>query len=56
MAHWMKRRIQRSRARCHKSPLTHKAVELRAENETKQHHETKAASRNGTRTSRSRHK
>jgi hypothetical protein len=52
MAHWMKRRIQRSRARCHKSPLTQRAVVLRAENETKQHHETKAASRNGKRTSR----
>jgi hypothetical protein len=52
MAHWMKRRIERSRARCHKSPLAHKSTEPRAETETKQPHETKAASRSGTRTSR----
>jgi hypothetical protein len=52
MTRWMKRRIQRSRARLHKSPLAHKSAELRAENETKQQHETKAASRAGTRTSR----
>jgi hypothetical protein len=47
MNYWMKRRIQRSRARCHKAQLSHRQAEMRAE--AKQEHESKTASRARTR-------
>jgi hypothetical protein len=54
MIYWMKRRIERSRVRCHKAHAAHKQSERSASHETKQEHETKAASR--IRTSPARHK
>ncbi|HEX8493769.1 MAG TPA: hypothetical protein VF658_13075 [Pyrinomonadaceae bacterium] len=48
MIHWMKRRIQRSRARCHKALLAHRPTEQRPEAEHKQEHESKAAFRTGS--------
>jgi hypothetical protein len=45
MTTWMKRRIERSRARCHKELLAHRQRERRAAAETKTEQKSKAEGR-----------
>jgi hypothetical protein len=53
MSGWMKRRIRRSRARCHKTLVAHRQTAARREGEAKPQHETETTLRAASQTARS---
>ncbi|HEY0407522.1 MAG TPA: hypothetical protein VGC89_17440 [Pyrinomonadaceae bacterium] len=48
MIDWMKRRIRRSRARCHKTLVLHRPTAARREAKSKPEHESETPLRDGT--------